>query len=200
MKGCFSFIIKTIIVILVFFGLVHLGVIDYIKTKISEKKSVSQKEMVDKTKDVVDLSGIDDEYKISTNFKFLKHRMIVADHGASSQKMIIIETPKQDILTKDDIKGDNAQEKIQKALEDFKYKPVKFSKIEVTKKGEFTGLGQKIPYAKVDVEIANLPIKDMEGIVGVVELENGKNLVVISANEKGKYSQIITDAFYEKVK
>ena len=34
----------------------------------------------------------------------------------------------------------------------------------------------------------------------VAELENGKNLIVLSANEKGKYSQIITDAFYKKVK
>ena len=37
-------------------------------------------------------------------------------------------------------------------------------------------------------------------LVGVAELENGKNLIVISVNEKGKYSQIIADGFYSKVK
>ena len=29
---------------------------------------------------------------------------------------------------------------------------------------------------------------------------NDKNLIVISVNEKGKYSQIITEAFYKQVK
>ncbi|MBQ8886318.1 MAG: hypothetical protein IJY61_01275 [Candidatus Gastranaerophilales bacterium] len=48
--------------------------------------------------------------------------------------------------------------------------------------------------------VSNLPIKDVEGIVGVAELEGGKNLIIISVNEKGKYSQIITDGFYNKVK
>ena len=43
-------------------------------------------------------------------------------------------------------------------------------------------------------------MKDVEGILGVAELENGKNLIIISVNEKGKYSQIIADAFYKQVK
>ena len=38
MKGCLSFIIKTVIAVLVFFGLLHLGVIDFIKDKISKEK------------------------------------------------------------------------------------------------------------------------------------------------------------------
>ena len=59
---------------------------------------------------------------------------------------------------------------------------------------------KKIPYVKVSAQISNLPMKDIEGILGVAELENGKNLIVISVNEKGKYSQIIADAFYKQVK
>ena len=78
MKGCLSFIIKTIIAVLVFFGLLHLGVIDFIKDKIDEHKNVSQEEMVEKTKDIIDLSQIDDEYSIDKNLKILKNRMIIA--------------------------------------------------------------------------------------------------------------------------
>ena len=62
------------------------------------------------------------------------------------------------------------------------------------------GIGQSIPYAKVSASISNLPMKDVEGIVGVAELKNGKNLIVISVNEKGKYSQIIANEFYKQVK
>ena len=200
MKGCFSLIIKTVIAVLVFFGLLHLGVIDFIKDKINESKSPSQEQMLEKTKDIIDLSNIDDEYTIDKNLKVLKNRMIIADHNASGQKMIMIEPAKEDILTKEDIKSDNLQAKIENAINKYKYKPVKFDKIEVSKKGSLTGINQDIPYAKITAEIANLPIKDIEGIVGVAQLKNGKNLIIISINEKGKYSQIIANTFYGQVK
>ncbi len=201
MKGCLSFIIKTIIAVLVFFGLLHLGVIDYIKDKIDEHKGASsQEKMIEDTKDVIDLSAIDDEYTIDKNLKVLKNRMIIAEHNSSGQKMIMIEPKNEDILTKEDIKSDELQQKIESALQKYKYQLVRFDEIKVTKKGEMQGVGQKMPYAKISAEISNLPMKDIEGIVGVAELENGKNLIVISVNEKGKYSQIITDAFYKQVK
>lgn len=202
MKGCLSLIIKTIIAVLVFFGLVHLGVIDYIKDKIDEQKSAisSNEQMLDKTKDVVDLSDIDGEYTIDKNLKILKNRMIIAEHNATEQKMIIIEPKNEDILTKEDITSGNIQEKIDELTNKYKYKFVKFDKVEVSKHGTFEGLGQEIPYVKVNAQISSIAVKNMEGIVGVAELENGKNLIVISVNEKGKYSQIIADAFYKKVK
>ena len=200
MKGCLGIIIKTIIAVLVFFGLMYLGVIDFLKEKIDERTSTSQEKLVDKTKDIVDLSQIEDEYSIAKDLKILKNRMIIADHNATGQKMIMIEPKNNNILTKEDIKSDAAQEKIDNSLSKFKLAPVKFEKVEVIKHGEFNGIDQEIPYVKVNLKVANLPVKDMEGIVGVAELENGKNIIVISANEKGKYSQIITDAFYKKVK
>lgn len=199
MKGCLGLIIKIIIVVLVFFGLVHLGIIDFIKNKISQKTNVSQEQLIEKTKDIVDLSQIDDEYSITTDFKFLKTRMIIANHNATEQKMIMIEPNKENFLTKEDITSDKVQLKIETFLKKYKNKPIKFEKVEIVKKGDFWGFGQKIPYAKFNVETDNIAIKDMEGIIGVAELKDGKNLIVISANEKGKYSQIIADAFYKKV-
>ncbi len=200
MKGCLSLIIKTVIAVLVFFGLVHLGVIDFIKDKINEHNEASQEQMVDKTKDIVDLSEVGEEYTIDKNLKILGNRMIIAEHSASGQKMIMIEPKNEDILTQEDIKDENVQEKINEILNKYKYKIVKFDRVEVTKHSDMEGLGQTIPYIKIEAQISNLPIKDMEGIVGAAQLENGKNLIIISANEKGKYSQIITNAFYEKVK
>ena len=204
MKGCLSFIIKTIIAVLVFFGLVHIGAIDWIKEKIEEyrgNEEVRQEKMVDKTKDVVDFSEINkEEYSINKDLKLLKNRMIVAEHNSTRQKMIMIEPKNEDFLTKEDITSEKIEEKINTLVDKYKYKLVKFEKIEVKKAGELDALKQKVPYVKVIGVVSNLPIKDVEGIVGVAELENGKNLIVISVNEKGKYSQIITDGFYNKVK
>ena len=204
MKGCLTIIYKTIIAVLVFFGLLHLGVIDFIKDKLEERNSgASQEKMIEKAKDVIDLSALsasDGEYTIDKNLKVLQNRMIVAEHNATGQKMIMIEPRKENILTKEDITSENIQEKIESTLQKYKYQLVKFENIKVTKKSEMQGIGQKVPYVKVSAEISNLPMKDVEGILGVAELSNGKNLIVISVNEKGKYSQIITDAFYKQVK
>ena len=203
MKGCLSFIIKTIIAVLVFFGLVHIGAIDWLKEKYQEwqnKAPERQEKMVDKTKDVVDLSEIEEEYSINKNLNWLGNRLVVAEHGATNQKMIMLEPKKEDLLTKEDITSEKIEEKINTLVDKYKFKLVQFEKIEVKKAGEMNTLNQKVPYVKVVGNISNLPIKDVEGIVGVAELKSGKNLIVISVNEKDKYSQIITDGFYSKVK
>lgn len=200
MKGCLSFIIKTVIAVLVFFGLLHIGAIDWIKDKIHEYQNPSQEKMIEQTKDVIDLSEIDDEYSINKNLKVLKHRMIIAEHNSTNQKMIMVEPNKEDILTKEDIKSTEIEKKLELAAKKYSNKLIQFESIKVLKKGQFKGVNQTIPYAKVEVEISNLPIKNMVGIVGVAELPDGKNLIVLSANEKDKYSQIITEAFYEKIK
>ena len=200
MKGCLSIIIKTVIAVLVFFGLLHLGFIDFIKEKIDEYNSPSQEKMVEKTKDIIDLSQIGDEYSIDKSIKFLNNRMIIAEHNASGQKMIMIEPKKGSILTKEDIKSKDFQNKLDTLIKEYKYKLIKFDKVQVVKQGEFNAMNQKIPYAKVVAEISNIPIKDVEGILGVASLENGKDLIIISVNEKGKYSQIITEAFYKQAK
>ncbi|MBQ8886319.1 MAG: hypothetical protein IJY61_01280 [Candidatus Gastranaerophilales bacterium] len=133
MKGCLSLIIKTIIAVLVFFGLLHLGVIDFIKEKIEEyrgNEEVRQEKMVDKTKDVVDFSEINkEEYSINKDLKLLKNRMIVAEHNSTSQKMIMIEPKNEAFLTKEDITSEKIEEKINTLVDKYKYKLVKFEKI-----------------------------------------------------------------------
>ena len=104
------------------------------------------------------------------------------------------------LMDLDKIREEKIEEKINTLVDKYKYKLVKFEKIEVKKAGEMDSLNQKVPYVKVIGIVSNLPIKDVEGIVGVAKLENGKNLIVISVNEKDKYSQIIADGFYNKVK
>ena len=200
MKGCLSFIIKTVIAVLVFFGLLHLGVIDYVRDKINEYNNPSQDKMIEKTKDILDFSAIGEEYSIDKNMKLLKNRMIIAEHNASGQKMIMIVPKDGAILTKENIKSDKLQEKVNEAINKYKYKVVRIDKAEVVKRGEFKGIEQQIPYARINAVISSLPVKDMDGILGVAELKDGQSLIVISINEKGKYSQIITEAFYGQVK
>lgn len=200
MKGCLSLIIKTVIAVLVFFGLKYLGVIDFIQTKIDEHRNVSQEQITEKTRDVVDLSDIDDEYTIDKNLKIFKNRIILAQHNSTGQKMLMLEPKNGAMLTKDDITSDNIQDRIDKIITKYENKAIKFSNVKVVKQDNFSGIGQTIPYVKVKAQVSNLPVKDMEGIIGVAELDDGKNLIIAAFNERNKYSQIITEAFFRKVK
>ena len=200
MKGCLSLIIKTVIAVLVFFGLKYLGIIDFIQNKIEEHRGISQEQITEKAKDVVDLSEIDDEYTVDKNLKILKNRIILAQHNSTGQKMLMLEPKNGAMITKEDITSDNIQDKIDKIITKYENKAIKFSNVKVIKQDNFFGINQTIPYVKVKAQVSNLPIKDMEGIIGVAELGDDKNLIIVSFNEKNKYSQIITEAFFRKVK
>lgn len=196
MKGCLSLGFKILIVVLVFFGLAHLGVVDFVKDKIDKTPGTN----LSGAKEFVDLSNIDEEYKINKNLSFFKSKVITAEHKATGQKMIMIESAKDNMLTKDDVKGDGLKEKIDDIINKSQNKFVKIEKPEIIKKGEFYGIGQQIPYARFKAGVQNLPFNEIEGIIGVATLQDGKNITVISYNQKDKYSQIITDAFYSSVK
>lgn len=199
MKGCLGLIFKIIILVLVIAGLQQLGIIDFVKNKVDDYNGTKNERITEKNKDILDLSQIDEEYDLNKNLNFMNNRMITAEHRATGQKMIMIEMSKSDLLTRDDIKGDGLEEKINDIFNKSQNKFLKFDKPQIIKKGEFYGIGQKIPYAKFKSGFS-LPLKEIEGIIGVATLKDGKNLTVISYNQDGKYSQIITDAFYNKVK
>ncbi len=196
MKGCLGLIFKAVIVVLVFFGLLHLGVIDWITEKINNQNS--QEAMIDKTKDVIDFSNIDEEYTIQKNLNLVKSRIIFAEHNATGQRFIMIQPKKDSILTKEDIESDELQDKINKALSE-KQQIIKIDELTITLRGEMQGIGQTIPYAKAELKISGLPFKDQQGIIAVATTKADKDILIIAVNEKGKYSQIITDSFFSKV-
>ena len=51
---------------------------------------------------------------------------------------------------------------------------------------------QKIPYVKFTAKVKKLPIGEISGIISVVKDEKGNDKILVSANEKNKYSQLIT--------
>ena len=51
-----------------------------------------------------------------------------------------------------------------------------------------------------EARIKKLPIGDVGGIISVAETKDGESRLLISANEKSKYSQLISDEFFKKIK
>ena len=70
---------------------------------------------------------------------------------------------------------------------------------EISGRGSMYALGQTIPYIKFKSDVVNLPIKGIQGIVGVASHGND-NIIIVSSNASGKYSQIVTDALMKQLK
>ena len=86
MKGTIGCLVKILIVVLVYFGLVYLGVIDYIQEKFF---SPSREQIIEKSKQIVDLSDVDEEYKLDRNLDVGGNRIVVAEHKTTKQKFVV---------------------------------------------------------------------------------------------------------------
>lgn len=200
MKGCLSLIIKIVIVILAYIGFQSLGGIDFVKEKFNEYTTPSQEVLLEKAKKIADLSEINDEYNIDRTISVLDYHVVMAEHNASGQKLAIIEPKKENLLTKNDFKSGDINKKLTDLNDKFQYQLVRLENFKITKKGTFHAMGQTIPYVKFEADTVNLPIGHISGIIGAAENSKKKNVIVASVNGNNKYSQIITEAFFKKVK
>ena len=49
-------------------------------------------------------------------------------------------------------------------------------------------------------DVTNLPMKNVQGIIAVAKDKEGKSKILVSANQGSKYSQILAEQFFQKVK
>ena len=60
--------------------------------------------------------------------------------------------------------------------------------------------GKEVPYVKFRAKLKKLPVGEISGIISVVKDEHGNDKVLVSANEKNKYSQLISNEFFKEIK
>ena len=72
--------------------------------------------------------------------------------------------------------------------------------IAITKKGQINSYGKSSPYIKFEAKIKKFPIGDIAGIVSVAKTGSGEERILISVNEKDKYSHLISEEFFKKIK
>ena len=114
--------------------------------------------------------------------------------------MFVVDSGDKTILSVDDIKSDKAEEKLQRALGKIKYQAVSVEDLKVTKHGTMNSYGKEVPYVKFEARVKKLPIGDVGGIVSVAQTKDGEQRLLVSVNEKNKYSQLISDEFFRKIK
>lgn len=197
--GCLKFIIQVAVVVLAIIGFKAIGGLDFIKN-INFFEKPSQEVLIEKSKGVADFTKISDEYEIDRTADLLGYKAVLAEHKASGQKLAILNPSKKVLLTKKDFSDGSVKKKLNNLNEKLAYQYIRLENFNVVKQGTFSSMGQSIPYVKYEAEVTNLPIKKIEGIIGVAEDDDKNTKILLSASQSGKYSQIITEQFFNKVK
>lgn len=205
--GCLKNIFKAVLLVLAFIGVTSMIGKDQVTTYVNDvTKQVTeffnppQNVMLERAKKVGDFSKVGDEFEIDKAASALGYNGVLAEHKATGQKMIIVDSGKKPILTPQDFKDGTVNQKLQDLTKKLKYQFVNIQDLKITKKGYIKTFGKKAPYVKFEAKANKLPVGEIAGIVSAVETKSGETKTIVSVNEKGKYSQIIAEDFFKKVR
>lgn len=198
--GCLRNIFRAVLLTLALVGFLSLGGKELVTGLVNNYFNPSKDVMLERAQKVGDFSKINDEFEIEKAAGIMGYNAVVAEHKASGQKMFVVDSGDKAVLTVEDIKSDKAEEKLQKALSKIKYQAVSVENLKVTKHGTMNSYGKEVPYVKFEARVKKLPIADVGGIVSVAQIKDGEQRLLISVSEKNKYSQLISDEFFRKIR
>lgn len=197
--GCLQNLLKSIVLVFAIIGFMSIGGKDFFVQKWQEFTNPPQDIMLEKAKKVGDFSHISDEFEIDKATSMLGYNGVLAEHRASGQKMIIVDSGKKPLLTPEDFQSGDIDEKVQGLTKKFKRSFISVQGLRVSDKGKIKAYGKKNQYVKFSAKVNKLPVGEVEGIISAVDIGNNESRMLISVNEKGKYSQIIAQNFFKDV-
>ena len=198
--GCLKNIFKAIILVLAVIGFTSLGGNDYVKKYVENFFNPPQDVMLERAKNVGDFSRIGEEFEIDKAASALGYNGVLAEHKSTGQKLVIIDSGNKPLLTPQDFEDKSVDKKLQDLAEKFKYQFITVKDLKITKRGTIRAFGKRAPYVRFEATAAKLPIGDIKGMVSAVKTPSGKIRVLVSANEKDKYSQLIAEDFFKKIR
>ena len=197
--GCLRNIIRAVILTLAIVGFMSLGGKELLSGWMANWFNPSQDVMIERAKKVGDFSKINEEFEIEKAAGIMGYNAVVAEHKASGQKLVVLDSGAKPLLTAEDIAAADVEDRLKKSVKKFKYQAISIDDLKVTKRGTLTSYGKTAPYVRFEARVKKLPIGDVGGIISVVKDSNGKDKLLISATEKDKYSQLIADEFFRNV-
>ena len=198
--GCLKNVTRAVFFTVVIVGFMALGGQNWIKEQFINYVNPSKDVVLERAQKVGDFSKINKEFEIEKAAGVLGYNAVLAEHKASGQKMVVVDSGKKQVLTQEDIKSPDAEEKIRSAINKIKYQSAAVEEFHVTEKGTMKSYGKEIPYVRFTAKIKKFPIGEISGIISVVKDEKGNDKILVSANEKSKYSQLISNEFFKEIK
>jgi len=191
---------RAIILVLAIMGFNAIGGQKYTEALVANINNFIQEHNLSTIQKIGNFSDINEEFEIDKSVNLMGYKAVIAEHKASNQKMVILDSGKKPLLTKEDIEGNGVENKLQNLSEKFKYQGAKVQDIKVTSRGKIKVYSQNVPYAKFEAKVSRLPISDIGGMIASVKTSDGSEKLVLSVSEKKKYSQLIASEFYKEVK
>ncbi len=193
-------IFNAFLLVLAIIGFNAIGGQKYVEALKVNIGNFIQERAIENAKKIGNFSGLNEEFEIDNTVNLGGYKAVLAEHKASGQKMIIVDSGKKKLLTQNDIKSNNVDKKMKDLAEKFKYQAITVKNIKITSRGTMNIYGKNVPYAKFEAEVTKLPFSDISGIIASVTTSDGSEKLAISLSQKDKYSQLIANEFYKGVK
>ncbi|MBQ3310713.1 hypothetical protein IJG72_01410 [bacterium] len=181
-------------------GFLSVGGKDFLITQYNNFFGNSEENLMKRASMLGDFSQISEEYTIDRAASAFGYKGVLAEHNASGQKIFIIKSDKNQIITVDDFNNGEVESKINSLIRKFRYQSLQIDDFTITKKGTMVAYGKNVPYVRFTAKINKLPIGTIGGVVSAVDLNNDDSRTIVALNENKKYSQLITNEFFKKVK
>ena len=192
-------IFNAFLLVLAIIGFNAIGGPKYVEAVKVSVGNFIQEHALEGAKKIGNFSGLNEEFQIDNSVNLVGYKAVIAEHKASGQKMVIVDSGKKPLLTQNDIKSDKVDKKLNDLADKFKYQAVTVQDIKITDRGTMKVYGKDVPYAKFEAHVTKLPFKDVAGVVASVTTSDGSEKLAFSISEKKKYSQLITNEFYRGV-
>lgn len=192
-------IFNAIIITLAFIGFNAIGGQKYVEMAKDAIGTFIMSHNSEAVRKIADFSKLNEEFQVDKSVSLMGYKAVIAEHKASGQKMVILDSGNKPLLTKEDIQGSGIDTKLKDLSDKFKYQGISVKDISVTSRGTLNIYGQNVPYAKFEAHVTKLPISEISGIVASVKTSDGNEKLALSLSDKKKYSQLITNEFYKGV-
>lgn len=193
-------IFNAFILVLAVMGFNAIGGQKYVEMAKTNIGNFIQQHAFESAKKIGNFSELNEEFQIDNAVNLVGYKAVFAEHKASGQKMVIVDSGKKALLTQEDIKSEKLDKKMKTLSEKFKYQAVTVQDIVITSRGTMNVYGKNVPYAKFEAKVTKLPVSDISGVIASVTTSDGAEKLALSVSEKKKYSQLITNEFYRGVK
>ncbi|MGN0018124.1 MAG: hypothetical protein ACI37S_03685 [Candidatus Gastranaerophilaceae bacterium] len=182
-------------------GFLSIGGKEFVVEQYNKFFGNSQENILERASKLGDFSQISEEFSIDKAASAFGYQGVLAEHNASGQKIFIIKSDKKSlIVTKSDFENGTVDSKINSLIRKFKYQALQVEDFTITKRGTMTAYGQQVPYLRFTAKINKLPIGVIGGVISAVDITPDDSRTIVALNENKKYSQLITDEFFKKVK
>ena len=198
--SCLKNVTRAIFLTIVITGFIAFSNKNQIREEINNFLHPTHDVIMEKAGKVGDFSKVNKEFEIEKAAGIMGYNAVLAEHKASGQKMIVVDSGKKQLLSQDDITANDAEDRILNVINKFKYQTAAIEEFHVTEKGTMNSYGQEIPYIKFKAKIKKLPIGEVSGIISVVKDEKNNDKILVSLNQAEKYSQLISNEFFKEIK